>query len=266
LERLASSSEESDGCAGDEQSTLVATSRLWRLAAVGALAAVGLLCVLGATRSSAQRAALGAAVGLSDVGAASAAQAQSLAAQELSTKNNNNTAPAEDLHDGNPCGNDEEEHLGLCYEKCAVLTDQKYAHRQSAWTCCNAAVCPPFSMMSCCKHNMGWCSGFDIAGMEEGKKICPHAPGVCLTDEELFLDVCYMKCDTLTGGAYPYRTASATCCKTTDASCMFEDGVKDGLNGNAITNATFDVGGGCNDDSESTHCKPHAPQESLTEA
>merc|ERR1739844_863699 len=37
----------------------------------------------------------------------------------------------------NACADDEEFHVGLCYEKCATLTHGKYGFRQSAWTCCS---------------------------------------------------------------------------------------------------------------------------------
>lgn len=251
-----------------EVSDAAATTRLQRIAAFGTLATVACLSVLHASGAASGRrgARLSSAVAYSEAGELDAERANAMAAQELAGSNTLAQAPPEDMHDGNVCADDEEEHMGLCYGKCSQLAGAEYPYRTSAWTCCKQSVCPPFQVFRCCSHNMGFCSGYDIAGSAEGEAICPHKPGVCLADEELFLEICYMKCAVLTGGTYPYRTGPASCCKKRDASCMFEDGAKDGVNGNAIMNFTLNVGGGCNDDKKSTHCKPHPPEESLTEA
>lgn len=173
--------------------------------------------------------------------------------------------PNETRGDGNHCADDEEELAGLCYAKCNSLTNGKYPFRQSAWHCCVRPNCLGFFLGLCdCQHEIGLCSGFDIAGMQEGKAICPHKPGVCLVNEELFLGVCYMKCSLLTGGQYPFRVAAATCCKRTDASCLIEDNLADSINGQSLTNASYNVGGGCQDASPLTHCKPSLPNEALT--
>merc|ERR1712039_942702 len=100
---------------------------------------------------------------------------------------------------------------------------------------------------------------------KEGNAVCPHKPGACLTDEELFGGMCYASCNLLTSGKYPHRVAAATCCKTNDASCLFADGAKDGLDGQSNTSATYNVGGGCGDGSSFTHCSPHPPQQALTD-
>lgn len=178
--------------------------------------------------------------------------------------------PQERLDDGNPCNDDEELHAGLCYEKCSALTMGAYVYRQSAWTCCNKEVCGAFSLLTgkCCKHHMGFCTGFDIAGFQEGQNVCPHKPGACLTNEELFLDVCYMKCSLLTANKYPYRVAAATCCQSRKLDCLIQDAK--GVKGKSVTRADFNVGGGsCSSVSEdqpnSTDCKPHEPLERLTE-
>mmetsp|Transcript_84191 Transcript_84191/g.212311 ORF Transcript_84191/g.212311 Transcript_84191/m.212311 type:complete len:271 (+) Transcript_84191:142-954(+) len=166
----------------------------------------------------------------------------------------------------NSCSADEEYHMGLCYDKCNILTSGQYPFRQSAWTCCKAKTCSknPFQLFSCCSHNMGFCSGYDIAGMLEGHKVCPHKPGVCLADEELFMGICYKKCALLTEKLFPYRVGPASCCKRNDASCIIQEGVKDGLTGEAMTKASFDVGGGCDDGVTKTPCKPHPPETDLT--
>merc|ERR1719188_354868 len=90
--------------------------------------------------------------------------------------------PVVNKNDGNPCGDDEEVYAGLCYQKCSVLAGTKHRFRQSAWMCCIKPVCNLFSLASCCKHDFGLCSGFDIAGMKEGKTICPHKPGACFAN------------------------------------------------------------------------------------
>mmetsp|Transcript_106192 Transcript_106192/g.297289 ORF Transcript_106192/g.297289 Transcript_106192/m.297289 type:complete len:280 (-) Transcript_106192:113-952(-) len=263
---LDESSEESDG----HPMPTVAVARCGRAArvgAVGALATVVFMCIMSFRGTSPVVARASGATGLSANGKA-ALQAALQAADSVEHQGfGGQVVPQEHLHDGNPCGDDEEFHAGLCYEKCALLTGGAYVHRQSPWTCCNQATCSSlFKLSSCCRHNMGMCSGYDIAGMEEGQKVCPHNPGACLADEELFLDVCYMKCSLLTNGQYPYRTASATCCKSKGLGCMIEDGVMDGLNGQAITNSSLNVGGGCGDSSNKTKCEPHAPEQQLTEA
>jgi hypothetical protein len=80
-----------------------------------------------------------------------------------------------------------------------------------------------------------------------------------LTDEELFLGVCYKKCDTLTNHDYPYRTAAATCCKHENILDCFDifEAVK--------TSASYDVGGGAGDGDQSTPASFHTPNPSYTE-
>lgn len=114
---------------------------------------------------------------------------------------------------------------------------------------------------------MGFCSGFDIAGLHEGDNVCPHKPGACLVDEEFFLGTCYKKCSLLTENIYPYRVAAATCCKVYDGTCVVDEGVVGGLglNGKSLTRDAFNVGGGCGDGSKVTDCKSHLPHVALTE-
>mmetsp|Transcript_12221 Transcript_12221/g.35038 ORF Transcript_12221/g.35038 Transcript_12221/m.35038 type:complete len:280 (-) Transcript_12221:179-1018(-) len=243
--------------------------RVARLAGVGTIAAAALLSAGGmSTGASGVKANALRAVGFDDAGEQRAELALKEAGDIAKKGGNQTLTPREHLHDGNPCADDEEFFGGLCYDKCAALTDGKYAFRQSAWSCCNKANCGPniFALHTCCVTHMGICSGYDIAGVQEGDKICPHKPGACMADEELFLDLCYMKCSLLTKGLYPYRTAPATCCKSSHGlGCLLEEGAKDGLDGQAITNAELAVGGGCGDNKDSTPCQPHEPQQSLTE-
>jgi len=243
-------------------------TRTLRVAVLGAIAAVVVVCCVVARQGAAPAAARASAVtNFNSAGEAEAAAALAAADKVEENGFGGKLTPNEHLHDGNPCNDDEEFFGGLCYERCAVLTGGSHVYRQSPWTCCNQATCSNvFKLSTCCRHNMGMCSGFDIAGMEEGSKVCPHNPGACLADEELFLDVCYMKCSLLTNGEYPYRTASATCCKSKGIGCWVEDGAKDGLDGQAITSSSLAVGGGCGDSHLSTPCAPHSPNQTLTEA
>lgn len=188
--------------------------------------------------------------------------------RNIISESSSSLLPHERTNDTNLCSDDEEMHLGLCYDKCGLLTLGTYPYRQSAWTCCREEECKrnPFRQFSCCRHNMGWCSGFDIAGMKEGNKVCPHKAGACLTDEELFLGMCYKKCSLLTRSEFPYRVAAASCCKRTDAMCAIADGAKFkfGLHGASLTMPSFNTGGGCGDDYASTPCSAHLPLKELT--
>merc|ERR1719444_559187 len=89
------------------------------------------------------------------------------------------------------------------------------------------------------------CNGYDVSG--DGS--CPHKPGACLADEELHVGVCYKKCNLLTAGEYPHRTAAATCCKTTGLSCFFPS--------NSHSSKSFTVGGGKGDLDPATPANIH---------
>jgi len=74
-----------------------------------------------------------------------------------------------------------------------------------------------------------------------------------LVDEELYLGVCYEKCNILTQGGFPNRVGPATCCKTKGLGCLnFK---------NDKTNQAFAVGGGEGDKDAGAHL----PEKSLTE-
>lgn len=139
-------------------------------------------------------------------------------------------APPEDLTDGNVCEDDEELLDGLCYRKCSLLTGGQDAIRTSPWTCCEKRPCAFDQKLSI--HAQVACTGFAVAG--DGS--CPHKPGACLKDEELYLGICYKKCSLLTEDEYPYRVAPATCCQDSGLSCL--DFRKD------YTSEEFNVGGG----------------------
>merc|ERR1712113_535460 len=96
-------------------------------------------------------------------------------------------------------------------------------------------------------HNIGVCSGYDVAG--DGKA-CSHLPGSCFVDEELHMGSCFQKCSILTHGEYPNRLAAASCCKVTGWACAKP--------WNVATDIAYNTGG-------SGHDSPHKPMQSLTE-
>jgi len=155
-------------------------------------------------------------------------------------------APQENLHDGNQCADNEELYGGLCYKKCSLLTSGAASTRTSSWTCCEDD-CNLASQHGSVGTEL-LCSGYDVNG--EGG--CPHAPGVCLTNEELHVGVCYKKCSVLTGGEYAHRTGAATCCRQEGFGCL--DLMND------LTRPQFNVGGGVEDEAS-----PHSPDVGLTE-
>jgi hypothetical protein len=163
--------------------------------------------------------------------------------------------PAEHEQDGNVCDDHEELYLGLCYTKCSALTGGTHPFRASAFSCCETSPCG-MNALRMRTASILPCSGFDTSKVN-GDSGCPHAPGVCLTDEELFLGECYETCSKLTIGAYPNRVAPATCCKSEGLACF------DPLND--WTAAQLDVGGGAGDHDGETPHNSHPPLKSLTE-
>mmetsp|Transcript_69830 Transcript_69830/g.204386 ORF Transcript_69830/g.204386 Transcript_69830/m.204386 type:complete len:348 (-) Transcript_69830:102-1145(-) len=127
------------------------------------------------------------------------------------------------------CEGNEELFHGLCYKKCSLLTGGLDSIRTSPWTCCDSHPCG-FNQRADIGSHVA-CAGYDVAG--DGS--CPHRPGACLEDEELFLGVCYKKCSLLTDEEYPNRVGPATCCKDSGLGCL--DPRKD------YTSKEFAVGG-----------------------
>jgi len=182
--------------------------------------------------------------------------------------------PLESRHDGNVCDTEEELWGGLCYRRCALLTGGQRPIRKGPWTCCNHQPCnnikqvaektlvdPVAAAKMCLGHCDGSfgssviCNGYDISG--DGS--CPHKPGACLTDEELYLGICYKKCTLLTNGTHPYRSAPATCCsEKSELRCMKA--------GASITDAAFNTGGGAGDSAHDASARSHLPDQALTEA
>ncbi|OLQ10053.1 Armadillo repeat-containing protein 2 [Symbiodinium microadriaticum] len=160
-----------------------------------------------------------------------------------------------------------EQFEGLCYSKCSILTGGMKPVR------CAAHICEPLDSSGENKCHLSAdainailsspslmpCQGFDVAGAKEGAKRCPHSPGSCMKDEELYLGTCFKKCSMLTNGVFPHRKAFATCCKATSLfQCL--------MPGYSKTDEAFTEGGGFGDHDPSTPNKAHAPMQSLTEA
>ena len=176
-------------------------------------------------------------------------------------------SPRENLHDNNPCADDEELFETLCYAKCSILSAGMKPVRCAAHICepldsngqhkCQLSQTAIASILS--SPSLMPCHGYDIAGTREGRKRCPHAPGACLNDEELYLGTCFKKCSVLTNGQYPHRKAFATCCKAPSLfQCL--------MPGQAKTDQSYAEGGGFGDHDPDTPAKAHAPLQSLTES
>lgn len=162
-------------------------------------------------------------------------------------------SPVNNMTDGNRCGDDEEQFGPLCYQQCYILTNGLYPHRTTPFSCCASQTgCGISNQKITVPNILKPCSGFDVAGTTENRGGCPHAPGACLLDEEMFLDVCYKQC-SLINSKYAYRVSPLTCCKDKEKlECLnpFED----------RTNAGNDVGGGVDD-----AASPHGPLIALTD-
>jgi len=127
------------------------------------------------------------------------------------------------------CAEGEEQLAGLCYTKCATLAPG-FPHRGSPWTCCRDSPCR-LKELDTIKADLGHvlCSGFAVGGASGDA--CPARHGLCRDDEELHAGLCYKRCDLLTDGEYPHRTAAATCCR--DASlitCVFHSKTRHSFN------------------------------------
>lgn len=166
--------------------------------------------------------------------------------------------PDDNIHDGNRCADDEEEHAGLCYKKCSLLTRGGYPFRASAWECCGHQ--PP-----CLQHfktEFEPCGGYGVSGDSTGHR-CPHSPGGCLKDEELSGDLCYMRCSLLTSDMLQHRDGADSCCKISSPLALLEPGACD-------TDGKYGVGGGLGGGEgigdASVPNAPHPPMTVLTEA
>lgn len=192
---------------------------------------------------------------LEHMNATERARLKALVLEKLNITSFADLRPRENLHDGNQCEDDEELHAGLCYKKCKLLTGGTHALRTSAWSCCsmgNLSNCAGYTTT-----NIGLCGGYGVSGDASGNG-CPHTPGGCLKDEELWAGSCYKMCSILTYNQLPYRTAPATCCKvkTWLSFLDFE---------NCNTDDEYHRGGGRGDHNASTPAGPHMPLLDITE-
>jgi len=160
-------------------------------------------------------------------------------------------------HDGNLCYDDEEEHAGLCYKRCELLTFGTHPFRTSAFSCCRSAPCD----WDRTAFKMGMCGGYSVSG-DMANGMCPHVPGACLANEELLNGLCYKKCAILTVGQYMFRTDPSTCCKfRSHLACTA--GAKGPGGQYAVVNTSFATGGGlC---TKEMPCTVHLPIVPLSE-
>ncbi|CAJ1371433.1 unnamed protein product [Effrenium voratum] len=165
--------------------------------------------------------------------------------------------------DGDPCVDDEEEYGGLCYKTCAALTGGSHPCRSSAWSCCAVPAgpgCAAKASFGNCWMHIGFCFGYAVGGDTEaaqsGNK-CPTSEGGCLTDEELFDNMCYKKCAMLAPN-FPFRVGPSSCCsKHGGLDCFWPS--------NLMTKPEFDVGGGQGDHNSGTPAEAHQPMAKLAE-
>jgi len=146
------------------------------------------------------------------------------------------------------CAADEELYEGLCYKQCRLLTESTEPFRESASQCCEQK--PPCSV-STDSVQAEFCAGYAVSGDSTGN-MCPHTPGGCLKDEELFEGVCYMRCDLLTYNMLNFRDTADSCCESGSPFAMLEFGACD-------TDMRYAVGGGKGDGDASTPGVPHPP-------
>lgn len=170
----------------------------------------------------------------------------------VETTTKNPLMPDVDMNNNNLCLDSEEEYGNLCYKKCSLLTAGTNPIRTSSWTCCENHPCGVSNQKGEAGSKI-MCSGFDVGG--DGG--CPHQPGACLMNEELFLGTCFQKCALLTGNKYSNRVGPATCCAEEGTGCL--DIWKD------ATSSLFNAGGGGTDNDASTPGGPHPPLTNLTE-
>mmetsp|Transcript_117588 Transcript_117588/g.285302 ORF Transcript_117588/g.285302 Transcript_117588/m.285302 type:complete len:303 (-) Transcript_117588:124-1032(-) len=77
-------------------------------------------------------------------------------------------------HSPGQCSGNEESHLGMCYKKCSLLTNDEYPHRVAANTCCKQSPCwNPFNLDTKGK----FCEGYGVGGGMSRDDQCPHKPG-----------------------------------------------------------------------------------------
>jgi hypothetical protein len=174
---------------------------------------------------------------------------------------------SENMNDGNVCRDSEESFGGLCYRKCACLTNNPKATRMTAFSCCVTDDCTDPTAWD--TPTMEFCGGYDTSSANVangGQGACPHQPGACLEDEEQNFGMCFKKCSLLTNNAYPFRVNAMTCCKEQPSADIMGCEPVLGDDSMYVTGSDYNVGGGCGDGNPTdTPCEPHFPLESQTE-
>lgn len=147
------------------------------------------------------------------------------------------------------CASNEEEHLGLCYKKCSLLTNGTYPFRSSAFNCCKQSFFLSCALASETDFKLSLPGGGYTV---DGRGGIPHPPGACDTDEENFEGLCYKKCRLLTDGEYIFRSAAYTCCKAQPCLNIFN------LKTNGLGGSNGCAGYGIAGDAHKDLC-PHPP-------
>jgi len=81
-------------------------------------------------------------------------------------------------HAPGECMGNEESHLGFCYKKCSLLTNNVFNHRMGTNTCCKHKNClSPFNWNPFNMDTKGtWCKGYAVGGGLSKGYECPHKP------------------------------------------------------------------------------------------
>lgn len=142
---------------------------------------------------------------------------------------------------GGICALVEEPYQGLCYPKCADLTDGKSPHRVGSFACCAG------SSVECLngKGTMSTSPDFGGSVIPEAKdtgrsyKAINIMDARCDHDEDEFNGLCYTKCSELTYGKSSLRTGPGSCC---NCGKGFFEGLCCMIPWNVVTDPSFMVG------------------------
>lgn len=153
---------------------------------------------------------------------------------------------------GGICALVEEAYQGLCYPKCAALTDGKSAHRVGAFACCAG------SRVECLNGKGTISTSPDFGGsvIPEAKdtgrsyKAINIMDARCDHDEDEFNGLCYTKCSELTYGKSTLRTGPGSCC---NCGKGFFSGLCCMIPWNVVTDPSFTVGMSSNGEPSDPH-------------
>lgn len=144
------------------------------------------------------------------------------------------------------CRGNEELLMGLCYQKCSVLTNGTFVKRVAPGGCCKELDLRCVKPSEVDFNGLLPGSGYNVDGSGGN----PHPPGLCDGNEEVHAGMCYKKCSILTDNKYPMRSAASTCCKA--LPCWNPLNVK--TEGTGVCTG-FNIGGGL----VGHHNCPHSP-------